>query len=128
MSKTTIKNRFAWLRQYAAGREHSLSLRESLLMDVTLDGESGWVVRNLPNSTNTKVEYVEDGDPRKIRFSLLLCPCTCLKVLHCCQTVQVQVDGAIVWLPPLARHLLRNAVRLFVLRYANRIADKVIGN
>lgn len=125
MSKTTKKNRFAWLRQYAAGRELSRSLRESLLVDVVPDGESGWVVRNSLFSGNTTIEYVLDGDANQVRFSLKLMPCTCLRSY---QTVQVAANGAVVWLPPLARLLLRNAVRLFLLRYANRLADATLGN
>lgn len=118
-------NRFAWLRQYREGRELSRSLRESLLVDLDPAGEDAWLVRNSNESSNTLVEYVEARDPRRTRFSLKLLPCTCLRA---CQTVQVRADGAVVWLPPLAKLLLRNAVRLFVLRYANKIANEAIGN
>ncbi len=122
-----ITKRIALLRQYREGRELSRSLRESLLTDVVLDGDTGWVVRSSQASNNTIVEYVINGDPRKIRFTVKLLPCT-LPACRCCQTVQVAANGAVVWLPPLSRLLLRNAVRLFVLRYANRIADESLGN
>lgn len=132
-TRKSITRRIVFLRQYREGRELSRSLRESLLVDVVLDGEDGWVVRSSAGSGNTTIEYVEGGDPLKVRFTLKLLPCTCLRG---CQTVQVAVGdgqfgsstGAIVWLPLISRLLLRNAVRLFVLRYANRIAEKVIGN
>ncbi len=115
--------RFAFLRQYAEGRELSRSLRESLLMD-----DEGWVVRPNPDSSSTIVDYVEGGDKDQIRFTIKLLPGRGACYCRSCQTVQVRVNGAVVWLPPLARLLLKNVVRLSVLRYANKVADKSLGN
>lgn len=124
--KFISKPRLAWLRQYRAGRELSIALRESLLLDLSSDDPpDAWLVRSSCESNNTLVEYVEAGDQRRTRFSLKLLPCTCLRS---CQTVQVRADGAVVWMPLISRLLLRNAVRLFVLRYANKIADESLGN
>ncbi len=117
-----IRPWFAFLRHYAEGRELSRSLRESLLMD-----DEGWVVRPTENS-NTIVDYVEGGDATKVRFTIKLMPGRGACYCRSCQTVQVRANGAVVWLPPLARLLLKNVVRLSVLRYANKIADTSLGN
>lgn len=122
-----MTERIAFLRQWAEGRELSRSLRESLLRD-----DDGWKVRDSAGSNSTAVEYLEGGSPAGRRFVVRLVPC-CL--CRGCQTVQVcvctgdtQGDGAVVWMGPLARLLLRNVVRLCVLRWANKVADKSLGN
>lgn len=110
----------ALLRHYAEGRELSRSLRESILMD-----DEGWVWRDSQGGSATLLDYVEGGDSKKNRFQLSLLPCTCCRSL---QTVRVAVNGTTVWIPPLARLLLRNVVRLAALKYANKVADTALGN
>ncbi len=107
------------------GRELSRSLRESLAVDITPDCKSGWVLRSSLDSANTTVEYVIDGDPRYVRFTIKLVPCICFRG---CQTVRVAVNGGGVFIPFLERLKLRKAVRMLVLNYANRVADETIGN
>ncbi len=117
-------DRWPWLsvlRHFVEGRELSRSLRESLLID-----HEGWVMRSSEGSSNTVVEYVEAGDKDKVRFALKVCPRSCFG-FRSCQTVKVWVNGTAVWLPPIARLLLRNVVRLVVLREANKVAD-TLGN
>ncbi|HTM53833.1 MAG TPA: hypothetical protein VL175_07365 [Pirellulales bacterium] len=118
MSQTKTKGRIAFLRQWRMGRELSRDVRESLMAD-----EADWVVRNSQGSGNTTIEFVEGGDKDRIRWTVKLLPC-CL--CRGCQTVQLCVDGAPVWLPPLARLLLRNVARYCVLRYALGVADKTL--
>lgn len=114
----------AWTRQRWQARELSRSLRESLLAD-----DEGWTIRDDQGvSSNTVLDYVEGGDANKLRFTLTLMPSNCVRVCRSCQTVKVRVDGAVVWMPLLQRLLLRNVVRYWVARYANGVADKVLGN
>lgn len=124
-----LRKRLSLLRHRLLGRELSRSLRESLLVDVQLDGESGWVVRNegMQAATYTQLDYTVDGDREKVRWSIKLYPSRrCCFVA--CGPIEVRADNAVIPIPFLQRYLLRNAAWLFVLRYANRHLDKTIGN
>ncbi len=126
VNRKSITERIACLHQLRESKELSRSLRESLLTDVAEDGETGWVHRGERASSATVVEYVQDGDPRKIWWTIKITP------RRRCWTgcdLEVRANGGVVPMPGLLqRILLANAAKLFVLRWANRFADKTLGN
>lgn len=113
-----------FLRMHWQGKKLAWKLRRSLI-NAAGDPQTNWVVRER-NMAPLCVEYVEGGDRNKVRFSIAIVPGTGSCVCRCCDQVIVRVDGATVWVPPLASRILGNAVRAFALDHANRVANRVL--
>jgi hypothetical protein len=91
-------------------------LRRSLV-----DDHAAWQISH-GSIADTAVELTKLDQDRQVTVAIL--PSCCR--LPFFERVQVRYGGTVVWIPLVANIRLRNAIRLYVLRKANRAITKAL--